>query len=52
MPLGFGGSGRVAFAWRTVCYEIDDRQRVVTVRLVGLRKEDAIYTELRRKLGK
>jgi mRNA interferase RelE/StbE len=35
-----------------IYYEIDDRQRVVTVRLVGLRNDDTIYKELKRKLRK
>ncbi len=43
---------RVDSGEHRIYYEIDDRQRVVTVRLVGLRNDDAIYKELRRKLGK
>jgi mRNA-degrading endonuclease RelE of RelBE toxin-antitoxin system len=35
-----------------IYYEMDDRQRVVTARLVGPRNDDAIYKELGRKLGK
>jgi mRNA-degrading endonuclease RelE of RelBE toxin-antitoxin system len=43
---------RVDSGEHRIYYEIDDRQRVVTVRLVGPRNDDAIYKELRRKLGK
>jgi mRNA interferase RelE/StbE len=35
-----------------IYYEIDDRQHVVTVRVVGLRNDDAVYKKLKRKLRK
>jgi len=43
---------RVESGEHRIYYEMDDRQRVVTARLVGPRNDDAIYKELGRKLGK
>ena len=43
---------RVDSGEHRIYYEMDDRQRVVTARLVGPRNDDAIYKELGRKLGK
>jgi len=35
-----------------IYYEIDDRQRVVTIRVVGPRNDDAIYKRLTRRLNR
>ena len=40
------------FVWIAAYYEIDDRQRVVTVRLVGLRNDDAVYWNFKQKQGR
>ena len=41
---------RVDSGEHRIYYEIDDRQRVVTIRVVGPRNDDAIYKRLTRKL--